>query len=338
MPRKARIDTPGALHHIIVRGIERRKIFYDDLDRENFIERVGIVLTQSGTPCFAWALIPNHAHLLLKTGTTPMATVMRRLLTGYAVSFNRRHRRHGQVFQNRYKSILCQEDAYLRELVRYIHLNPLRAGLVKDLKGLDTYPFSGHSVLMGKKKLGWQDADYVLKRYGTQKTAARKGYREYVEKGISDGRRPDLVGGGLIRSAGGWGAVKAMRRGKERMKGDERILGDGNFVASALQAARENLEGQYELTSKGYGFDWLVGRVALLMNIEPGEIVSAGKYPQRVKARSLLCYWGARELGMTTVALAAKVNLAQPTVSQAISRGQKIAEDLGLRFCDQINQ
>ena len=95
MPRKARIDTPGALHHIIVRGIERRNIFYDDLDRENFIERFGIVLTESDTPCFAWALIPNHAHLLLKTGTTPMATVMRRLLTGYAVSFNRRHRRHG---------------------------------------------------------------------------------------------------------------------------------------------------------------------------------------------------------------------------------------------------
>ena len=101
---------------------------------------------------------------------------------------------------------------------------------------------------------------------------------------------------------------------------------------------RENLECQYELKSKGYGFDWLVGRVALLMNLEPGDIVSAGKYPQRVKARSLLCYWGARELGMTTAALAEKVNLAQPTVSQAISRGQKIAEDLGLRFCDQINQ
>ena len=78
---------------------------------------------------------------------------MRRLLTGYAVSFNRRHRRHGQLFQNRYKSILCQEDAYLRELVRYIHLNPLRARLVKDLNALDKYPFSGHSVLMGKKNL-----------------------------------------------------------------------------------------------------------------------------------------------------------------------------------------
>jgi REP-associated tyrosine transposase len=116
-----------------VRGIERRKIFYDDNDRGNFLDRLGVILTDTKTPCFAWALIPNHLHLLLRTGTAPIATVMRRLLTGYAVSFNRRHRRHGQLFQNRYKSVLCQEDPYLLELVRYIHLNPLRAGLVSDL-------------------------------------------------------------------------------------------------------------------------------------------------------------------------------------------------------------
>jgi len=338
MPRKARIDAPGALHHIIVRGIERRKIFYDDKDRENFLERFGFVLTKSDTPCFAWALIPNHLHLLLRTGLTPIATVMRRLLTGYAVNFNQRHRRHGQLFQNRYKSILCQEDAYLMELVGYIHLNPLRARLVEDLKALDKFKFSGHGVLMGKKKLDWQDTDYVLKFYGRKKSTARKNYREYVKKGILDGRRPELVGGGLIRSAGGWGAVKAMRRGIERMKGDERILGDGDFVESVLKAAQESLERKYELKSQGYGFDWLVKRVAKIMKLDPDAILSPGKYPQRVIARSLLCYWGARELGMTTVELAQKVNLAQPTVSQAILRGQKIAQDLGLRFRNQLNQ
>ena len=158
MPRKARIDAPGALHHIIVRGIERRKIFRDDSDRDNFLKRLGNVLTETETPCFAWALIPNHSHLLLRTGITAIATVMRRLLTGYAVSFNRRHRRHGQLFQNRYKSILCQEELYLLELVRYIHLNPLRAGLVAELKSLDNYPYSGHRVLMGKLTHVWQDA------------------------------------------------------------------------------------------------------------------------------------------------------------------------------------
>jgi REP element-mobilizing transposase RayT len=96
MPRKARIDAPGALHHIICRGIERRRIFYDNADRDDFIKRLSAILSDTATPCYAWALIPNHFHLFLRTGTAPIATVMRRLLTGYAVSFNRRHRRHGQ--------------------------------------------------------------------------------------------------------------------------------------------------------------------------------------------------------------------------------------------------
>ncbi len=108
MPRQARIDAPGALHHIICRGIERRKIFKDNIDRKRFLERLGSVLQKTSTPCYGWALILNHFHLLLKTGKEPIAQIMRRLLTGYAVTFNRRHRRYGRLFQNRYKSILCQ--------------------------------------------------------------------------------------------------------------------------------------------------------------------------------------------------------------------------------------
>jgi REP element-mobilizing transposase RayT len=99
MPRKARIDAPGALHHLIILGIERRRLFTDDQDRDNFVERLGDIVTETQTSCFARALIPNHAHILLQTGQTPLATVMRRLLTGYAVSYNRRHRRHGHLFK-----------------------------------------------------------------------------------------------------------------------------------------------------------------------------------------------------------------------------------------------
>ena len=144
MPRKARIDAPGAVHHVIVRGIERKKIFRNDTDRDKFLERLGAILSETETPCFAWALIPNHFHLLLRTGGTSVSAVMRRLLTGYAIYFNRRYHRSGHLFQNRYKSILCQEDAYLLELVRYIHLNPLRARQVADYDELENYPFCGH--------------------------------------------------------------------------------------------------------------------------------------------------------------------------------------------------
>jgi len=113
MPRKARLDALGALHHIIARGIERRKIFRDNRDRDDFLERLGGILRYSQTRCLAWALMPNHFHLLLRTELVPISSVMRRLLTGHAVAFNLRHRRSGHLFQNRYKSILCQEDAYL---------------------------------------------------------------------------------------------------------------------------------------------------------------------------------------------------------------------------------
>ena len=88
MPRRSRIDAVGALHHIMVRGIDKAKVFRSDTDRGHFLERLGEIVQETKTNCYAWALIPNHFHLLLRTGATPMSTVMSRLLTGYAVWFN----------------------------------------------------------------------------------------------------------------------------------------------------------------------------------------------------------------------------------------------------------
>ena len=329
MPRNARIDAPGALHHIIVRGIERRKIFKDDIDRLNFLDRLGKVLSETGTRCFAWALIPNHSHLLLRTGTRPISTVMRRLLTGYAINFNNRHRRSGHLFQNRYKSILCQEDTYLLELVRYIHLNPIRAGLVADIKALDKYPFSGHATIMGKKENDWHDVAYVLKLFGDKTSAARRGYKLFVKKGIQDGRRPELTGGGLIRSSGGWYAIKVLRREKIHIKSDERILGDSDFVDEVLQAANEALDSQYRLKSQGYDLSALAVRVASIFSINPEEIFQSGKQPVKVKARSLFCHWAVRELGFTMTELANKLKISQPAVSICAQRGERIAMEDG---------
>ena len=139
MPRQARLDAPGVLHHIMIRGIEGRKIFRNDKDRNGFLDRLEKILTMTETACYAWTFMPNHTHFLFRTGLASLSKVMRKLLTGYAVSFNHRYKRHGQLFRNRYKSIVCQEDAYLRELVRYIHLNPIRGGIVSGLKELNTY-------------------------------------------------------------------------------------------------------------------------------------------------------------------------------------------------------
>jgi REP element-mobilizing transposase RayT len=329
MPRKSRIDAPGALHHIIARGIERRKIFWDDADRDNFLERLGRILEESQTACYAWALIPNHFHLLLRTGGTSISTVMRRLLTGYAVSFNIRHRRQGHLFQNRYKSILCQENRYLLELVRYIHLNPLRAKVVKEVKALNKYRYGGHSCLLGKFDHSWQDTDYILRVFGSKHTTAINSYRQYVQKGISQGKRADLVGGGLIRSVGGWSALKALRRSDAYQKGDERILGDGDFVKRALSLAQEHLERKFELNRQGYCFEKVVDRVAELLKISKDQVLAAGKYKQAVEARSMVCYWAARELGTGQSELARRFGISQPAVSLAIKKGAQLITEKG---------
>ena len=332
MPRKARIDAPGALHHIICRGIEQTEIFRDDADRGNFVERLGQVLSETDTPCYAWALIPNHFHLLLKTGDVPISTVMRKLLTGYAVTFNRRHRRAGHLFQNRYKSILCQEESYLLELVRYIHLNPLRAKLINSMKQLDGYKYCGHSTLLGKRKNDWQDANYVLKLFGKRTSSSRKHYREFVQKGVLMGKRSDLIGGGLIRSVGGWEALKACSRLKVHVKGDERILGDSDFVESVLEEQNERLAWRYHLQARGVDFDKVTDRVAKIFRLKPEQIHNSGKQPQQVKARSLLCFWAVKELDMSGTEVAQKLKVCKSAVSRSVVRGEKIVADMNLKL------
>lgn len=327
MPRKSRIDTPGALHHVIIRGIEKRKIFRSDFDRKNFINRLTQLIPETKTDCFAWALMSNHVHLLLRTGLVPVSVFMSRLLTGYAGWFNKKYKRHGQLFQNRYKSVLCQEDIYLKELVRYIHLNPLRAGTVSDLKELDKYPWCGHHILMKSSKKTWQNTDYIYGIFSENKREAKKIYREFVNKGISQGSRPDLTGGGLLRSSGGWTGLKESRKAGIRLKGDERILGNSDFVDDVLKASEESFEQRYKLKAKGVDFDHLKKRVAEIMEITSEEVTAYDKSPLTVQARSLLCFWAHRKLGMTTIEIARMLNMSQPAISRSSRRGEKLARE-----------
>ena len=329
MPRQSRIDAPGALHHIICRGIERNTIFADNGDRDDFVSRLGTILGATSTRCFAWALIPNHFHLLLQTGSTPIATVMRRLLTGYAVSYNRRHSRHGHLFQNRYKSILCQDEPYLLELVRYIHLNPLRAGIFHTLDELERYPYSGHPQIIATKPLPWMATEEILQRFGKRPSSARKAYAAFVAEGAAQGKRPELTGGGLVRSAGGWQGIRAAKDAGAFLKSDERILGDSRFVAAVLKTAEEKLADKAAYARQGIDLDRIVRIVAELEGLEPADVLTAGKQPRRVRARSLLCFWAVRELGLSATSLAGTLNLTQPAVSIAVRRGEQLARGNG---------
>jgi len=195
MPRGARLDTEGALHHVMGRGLERRRIFLTQEDREDLIQRLAAVMPKSGAKVYAWSLLSNHFHMLIRTGSVPLASIMRKVLTGYAVSFNCRHHRTGHLFQNRYKSILVEEEPHLLELVRYIHLNPLRANVVGSMEELDAYPWSGHGALIGKKKYSWQDCGYVLSQFGRKAKRSKSLYEKFMKEGVGQGKREDLAGG-----------------------------------------------------------------------------------------------------------------------------------------------
>jgi putative transposase len=328
MPRLARLDAPGVVHHVIIRGIESRKIFRDNKDRNDMMDRLSDLLPATSTSCYAWAFLSNHAHFLFRSGGQGLSTLMRRLLTGYAVRFNRRHKRHGQLFQNRYKSIICQEDIYLRELVRYIHLNPLRAKIVDDIRGLNRYEYCGHSVLMGNIDRDWQETKYVLSCFGESIKKGREGYYSYVKEGISQGRRPELVGGGLIRSLGGWSEAKKLRlSGQDRVKGDERILGDADFVMDVLLEANERMDRRYRLKSRGFTVETLEQRVLGLYKIEKEELYSRSRQKVRAEARSVFCFWAVRELGLEGTRMAKRLNMSQPGVAYAIKKGEKIVKE-----------
>jgi putative transposase len=320
MPRGARLDTPGTLHHVIVRGIERCNIVDDDRDRTDFIKRVALVAHESRTPIFAWALMNNHAHVLMRSGTGGIAHFMRRVLTGYAISYNRRHRRHGHLFQNRYKSIICQEDAYFCELVRYIHLNPLRTGLVETMTELDRYPWCGHAAVIGRRDQPWQDRDYVLRWFGTLEGPAKKAYRSFVQKGIYHGQRPELVGGGLVRSMGGWSAVKSLRRSGIEEKGDARILGSGDFVTQVIgeagQQIRHQLAGDDPLDAAAE----IIRKYCAAQNVSVQVLRSGSRRQPVSRVRRELTLRLVNELGLSLAEAARQLGLTTSGVAQILRR------------------
>lgn len=312
MPRLARLDITGLLQHVIVRGIERRDIFNDDHDRQLFVDRLSSLLSETGVRCYAWALLSNHLHLLLMPTTTPLSYFMRRLLTGYAVSFNRRNKRFGHLFQNRYKSIVCEEEPYLLELVRYIHLNPLRAGIVASMEELDRYPWSGHAVLVGSRQFDAQETVSILERFGKNITIARRNYRQFISEGIKTGRRDDLVGGGLKRSQGD-------RPESEYESFDERVLGGGDFVDALKQECtlREKMKNVISLTR-------LLEIVSETLMLEPDVVRRPSKSRAPAAARGIFSQLAIFELGYNGKEVGKFLHLGPTGVSLASRRGEKL--------------
>jgi REP-associated tyrosine transposase len=321
MPRLARLDAPGALHHVMGRGIEGRPIFPGENDCQDFIFRLADLVGTGAVSIYAWALLPNHFHLLCKTRNETLAWSMRRLLTGYAVNFNKRYKRQGHLFQNRYKSIICQEDAYLLELVRYIHLNPLRAEVVQSINDLNFFPYSGHSAVLGKIKRPWQDTNYVLDFFG-KGYSSQKNYLKFVEMGLEQGNRHELVGGGPVRSLGGWSEVLSLRRRGETKVGDQRILGDSHFVQEVV--SESNALTQKALRFKGRKFELseLVSRVILRHDISLEELQSGSVRRAAVESRRVVAWLAVKVFGYSGAEVARYLGVTCSCINRALGKGE----------------
>jgi hypothetical protein len=175
----------------------------------------------------------------------------------------------------------------------------------------------------------WQEVNEVLAWFAPKRRQARERYRSFVEKGVQQGRRKDLIGGGLLRSAGGWLNVKMLREAKIFYKSDERILGDSDFVESVLAAAEEQMERKYALQAAGLDLDGLAKIVARLTGVKPSRIFSPGKDRSRVYARSPLCFWAARQLGISMADLSRRTRISQSSISKSVQRGEQIADKEG---------
>jgi REP element-mobilizing transposase RayT len=304
----------------MARGIDRQPIFLDDRDRDDFVRRVAALASAGKVLIYAWALVPNHAHLLVRTASLPLARVMRSLLTGYAGAFNRRHGRHGHLFQNRYKSLLCQDEPYLLELVRYIHLNPLHAGLVRDLAALDHYRYSGHAIVLGDLAGPWLQTGEILARFDSEPAEARARYRAFVADGArAGGHRIDLVGGGLVRTAEGWTLVSELPHGREAYRSHERILGQPEFLDQVLRqldeaetAARKHRPVTLEI---------LLTAVCRDQQITHEAIRGGGRLAAVSRAREGLAYLWVECLGRSGRQLAQSIGVRPESVYKAARRG-----------------
>lgn len=320
MPRQARLDAPGILQHVIVKGLEGRQIFSEGRDRKDFITRMGDLALELETEVYAWALMRNHVHILLRSGSRGLAKYMRRLLTGYAITYNRRHSRRGYLFQDRYKSIVCDEDSYFKELVRYIHLNPLRAKIVKDLSELDRYPWCGHPGLVGVVKYSWQDRDYVLSWFGKRQESALRAYRQYLLDGISQGRRPELVGG--VRDQPERGRDRSDKSGTDGEAAvDQRILGDENFV---MKMKREYLSHECE---RAFDFREIRKKIQSIVevrckecNVQIQELQMGSRRKQVAAVRAWIAWQLVNELGVSLREVAYHLGVSSSAISKMLDK------------------
>lgn len=326
MARMIRPDWHGAFHHVMARGIDGREVFAGQSDKIDLTDRLGRLVPEMDVDVFAWAVMPNHLHLLIRTGIRPVCEFMHRLLTGFAVVYNKRNDRKGHVFQGRFKSIPVQEDIYFLRLLGYIHCNPIKAGIVSGFDDLEEYRWCGHGAILGARSEPWQNVLYVLSKLGSEKPEQVKRYQEIIIAEISDNKSYEYLSGTFVLGSDG---IKPVSRNDSLLaRGNVVVLGSRYFATEVYNRIRmsgspclrdrcdshRRLEELLERIRNVYGFSRLMLR-------------GKSRSPALSDARAVVAWVASSRLGFSRTDCMHLLGMSRNGVRKAISRGAEIADD-----------
>lgn len=267
MARKPRVQCPGALYHVIARGNQQQNIFLDEADYRRYLDLLDGYRKRYAFTLYAYVLMTNHVHLLIEQGETPLAKAMQGLGQSYTGYYNRKYKKSGHVFQGRYKAILCERDAYLLGLVRYVHLNPVRAGMVKLP---EEYPWSSHFAYLRGASGGMVEVELPLSLLASTRKAAVSVYKSFMLEGLSLGHCADYY------------QVK-----------EQRFLGTDDFVAALEGMQRTSEE---KLFPVAITLDEVVRAVAETCEMPVERIMDRSRAREGVTPRAMAA-WLAKDVG-----------------------------------------
>ena len=304
MARKPRIHVPGGVYHVILRGNSRQDIFFTDPDRDYFYHLLEEGTDRFGYRIHAFCLMTNHVHLLIQVGETPLSKIVHNLTSRYSRLFNKLRGRSGHLFQQRYKAVLVDTDAYLLELARYIHLNPIRSKLVSDPC---RYRWSSYPAYMGRTRYLWLTTEWILGMFGQDLGTARRGFEEFIFDGMGQGYRPDFHGKGIK---------------------EERILGQDTFVSEVLKGLKEHMEEPIPVNE-------LIDRVCEYYEVESSSLKSRKRGKRISEARALLALLARDTPSLSLAELGKLIKRDIATLSRAalrLEKRMKVNEDLAMRI------
>jgi putative transposase len=315
MPRKARLNVPGTVCHVMARCLRSEVLFKDDDDRSFFLRIFANSVSKAEYRCYAWTLLNNHYHLIVRTSSLDMWHLMKPLNTHYAAYHKKRYGRMGPLFQDRYKSSVTQDQNYIQELVRYVHLNPVRAGICKDLNALAAYPWSGHGALMGRFCHTFQDTQAVLCRFGESIEQSRERYRAFLQEGIEKDLSEDVLvrlvrnsnaGVASGRSAGCW------------------VIGDRSFVNKTITQGNAERLRVSRFEQEGRNLDSLAEKVASRRGVCVDSIRNRSRGGRASEARKVFAYTAVKEYHTPSRVVANYCDVGQAAISALAKAGREI--------------